>query len=635
MKLLAEFKNQLGQLGVLKHVWLTSFNISIEFIEKYVLPAVLDMETPRNRMDYEHFQLVLAERNIDFRVFCDRRFMLQGNQNKRTAIHVHGISPGSHEDFSQDSLFHPKVIYLEDVNGKKIIGAGSANLTISGWGRNQEVFCYYEIGTSAQYRSVKDFFNALFENIGLECPLPIRRSFSGKDQGWTFVHSFQEKTFLQQLFADVKSNQLAVWSPYFPKDLVGYIGKLKKYVGINDLEVALVPDRVDGKYIRTSWNNDLATLVKNKEIAFYANPTNRHDNVDLCHAKVWKVPGKLAIGSWNFTGPGSNNLLDENDDWDKANNIEAGFLIEDGHSWKDITGKPLPLSQNDFASAELLDQERLDVPKDLPFDIFVSFNWREQRYEFSGQWRQGDIENKYSLNVPGIAKAIHLEWMPRKKDLHLAPRFISNPVELLSEHRFDVLDKQNVVFRGLVTETGVSFRRSQAFESLADLLDTFIFDEGPNPGDPVPFRTHKSENSELLDDDLVGEVQTPTTHSEAEISLFRLFQASNQYAHKINSLKNVAELNQWVFSRPGCLVELIEKTRIKISTQEPKVFNWFLAQEVSALCRVANKKRRLLENCKDSLPKSRWDELTVPLPRLPKGIQKPYIKLIKRECGYV
>ncbi len=60
MNLLKEFRAQLATLGKLEVAWFTSFNSNIEFIETYLLPAVLDADPPRNRLDYEHFQLTLT-----------------------------------------------------------------------------------------------------------------------------------------------------------------------------------------------------------------------------------------------------------------------------------------------------------------------------------------------------------------------------------------------------------------------------------------------------------------------------------------------------------------------------------------------------------------------------------------------
>jgi hypothetical protein len=96
----------------------------------------------------------------------------------------------------------------------------------------------------------------------------------------------------------------------------------------------------------------------------------------------------------------------------------------------------------------------------------------------------------------------------------------------------------------------------------------------------------------------------------------------------------VQELDSWVFTRPGCLLELVEKTREKVKSGEPTPFNWFLAQEVRTLCRTAERRRRELGKTDDSLPKSRWDGLQLNLPPLPEGIQPDYVQMIQKECGY-
>ena len=291
MKLLTAFKEQLKTLGELRYVWLTSFNINIEFIETYLLPAVLDMDQPKTRLDYEHFQIALTEKKIakkeiDFRVFCDKRFM-EADKNKRTAIPVHGISPVRWEKwFSKDSLFHAKVIYLEDWDGNRILGAGSANLTLSGWGRNQELFSFQRVETKEQYDSVRHFFTEIAANVDLPKELPERRGLPQNDGGWAFVHSFQSEPFIQQLFANSHARELLVWSPYLSKDVASFIKRLRTVVAVENLEIHLVPDRVNGQFIRTPCTAALQELAKSGTLTFYENPTCRHDNVELCHAKV-------------------------------------------------------------------------------------------------------------------------------------------------------------------------------------------------------------------------------------------------------------------------------------------------------------------------------------------------------------
>ena len=633
MKLLAAFKEQIKALGPLRYIWLTSFNINIEFIETYLLPAVLDMEQPKTRLDYEHFQIALIEKGIDFRVFCDRRFM-EADRNKRTAIPVHGVSPARWEEwFSKDSLFHPKVIYLEDVHGNRILGTGSANLTLSGWGRNQEVFAFHRIETKEQYDSIRDFFSEIVAKVGLSEGLPERRGLPRDVSNWAFVHSFQEESFIEQLFANARARELLVWTPYLSKDIAAFIKRLRSVVAVEDLEIHLVPDRVNGQFIRAPWTEALQVLSDSGTLTFYVNPTSRHDNVELCHAKVWKLGSKLAIGSWNLTTRGAN-LLDEAGEWDKSANIEAGVIVTDSNSWRSAVGKKIELSATAFASDELLQEEALDVPDQPPFDIQIQFDWREQRYVFTGNWHGGVPEGSYSVKVPGDSAARPLVWMPQKKNLKVGALELRDPTALLHERRFQVVQGKKEVYRALITEIGQAYRRAQAFESLNDLLDAFVFSGEAGPGDDVPFRIPASQNSESLADEFIKTSQVEMSPTGGDISYFRLFQATHQYGEKLKAIKSVTELNSWVFTRPGCLVELIEKAREKVSAGESSLFNWFLAQEVQTLCRKAEKKRRELGKTDDSLSKSRWDELHLRLPPLPATIQRDYIEMIQRECGY-
>ena len=633
MKLLGEFNQQLESLGELRYAWFTSFNINIEFIESYLLPSVLDMDPPKNRLDYEHFQLVLNDKKIDFRVFCDLRFM-ETDQNKRTSIPVHGVSTTRLDDFSKESKFHPKIIYLEDLHGKRILGCGSANLTLSGWGRNQEVFTFREIKTKEQYNSVKQFFDVVAKNVGIEGRLPRRRNLPTEGQAWSFVHSFQDETFLDKLFEDTRSHDLMVWSPYLPTDLAKFVTKLKKEVELEDLQIHLVPDRIQGQYIRTAWNDELKTLVDEKTLHFYDNPTTRHENVELCHAKVWKLGSKLAIGSWNFTTPGSN-MYSNSDKWDVNSNIEAGFIMQEPSSWQQAVGKPISMRADNFASPELLEDESLQVPEILPFDIQVSFDWKKQHYTFVGNWNEGTITDGYTLKIPDLSKQILLQWRPNKRELNVRPRVLRVTKELLTERRFEVFYHGKPVQRGLITETNFNYRRSQGFESLTDLLDAFVFDGEPGPNDTIPFLPEIGGDGEF-DDEVDEDVSIIMAEPGDDISYFRLFQATQQYAETIGSIKSVDELNRYVFTKPGCLLELLEKTSIRLQEPKPSMFNWFLTNEVQALCKLAKKKRKSIGKDEHSLPKARWDMINIERAALPENvdIKDGYVEMVARECNY-
>lgn len=634
MNLLKEFRAQLATLGKLEVAWFTSFNSNIEFIETYLLPAVLDADPPRNRLDYEHFQLTLTRLGIDFRVFCDKRF-IRPEQNKRTAIPVHGISPVQFDGFFSDALFHPKVIYLEGENGR-VLGVGSANLTLGGWGRNQEVFRFFKVETLENYRAIREFFANIFESIGQVSPLK-KRSFdkTREKDGWRFVHSFQKQSFLQQLFEDRNGAELVVWSPYMAADLPGFIHDLRGELDFDDLTLRIVPDRIDGSRIRTPLTPALKKCVSDEEVTFHISPFPQDHRTDMCHAKLWKFGNRLAIGSWNFTAQGANLGISDLER-EQPINIEAGVIFKESTPPEEFYGETIPVIDHNFSTEAQMVEEQLQVPEVPPFDIQVRFDWKQQCYEFSGTWNKSerrDLDQRYKLMVPGHEPGISLNWRPKALDLAVKPVFIADASALLQERRYEVWRQGKLIWRGLIEEVELACRRPQAFDSLSDLLDAFVFGNGPGPDDPIPFRLPVRENSESLDNELPEELATPANEEGQPISYFRLFQATENFAVRLGAVKSVPNLNMLVFTAPGCLLELIEKARAQIQENRKPVFSWLLAQEVRSLCRIARKIRDDLGESDDSMPKSRWIALDLTVPRL-RSVNSNYLNLIRKECHY-
>ncbi len=644
MKLLAELQKQVGRMGTLRRAWFTSFNTDIEFVETYVLPATLGANTPRNRIEYEQLQQELTKEDIDFRVFCDPRF-LETNRVKRTCIPVHGIRPQREPEwFSEASLFHAKVIYLEDREGKRVIGAGSANLTLSGWGRNLEVFHFFEISTYANYREIRRFFEHLCDAADIRCTLDERRNFTGKPEKWRFVHSYQDKPFPEQLLADMRDTDLTVWSPYLPRDLAGFIAKLQVASGADGLRVHLVPDRIEGRYLRTQWSDELSRMKADKRLTFYDSPVTRHASTDLCHAKLWKLPDKLAVGSWNFTGPGSNCLRDDQGGWSLDNNVEAGFIIDDLNDWREATGKPLDLGESDCATADLLDKEGLFVNSLPPFDLHISFDWHAQAYAFHGSWLGDEQRDGYCVRLPGVADAVPLVWNTRRSPEQ--PDHLSvDDCALLRDRVFKVIRAGREIQRGLVSELHVKSRRAQAFDTLQDLLEAFVHGDDPQSVHDLPFRTQLDTDAfadnplaVAVDEDapLNGDASPP-----GDISYFRLFQSMHVYQQNLLKLERLEALDSNVFFWPGCLLELVGKTREELQKSGREVFKWFLANEVYSLCQCAHSRRRSLvrgskerEPLYTAVPETRWRELAFQLPVLPRGVSAQYSDLVRNQCRY-
>ncbi|STR42114.1 Uncharacterised protein [Klebsiella michiganensis] len=61
------------------------------------------------------------------------------------------------------ACFIPRCFTLKIRTRKIVLGAGSANLTLSGWGRNQEAVDFRTVSSNAQYQQIKQFFMGLDE----------------------------------------------------------------------------------------------------------------------------------------------------------------------------------------------------------------------------------------------------------------------------------------------------------------------------------------------------------------------------------------------------------------------------------------------------------------------------------------
>ncbi len=634
MKLLDALRDQVKTLGRIKHAWFTTFGLGIPFFETHVLPALLSADAPLNRMDYEGLQSQLVESGIDLRVFCDMR-MLEADQPKRTAMHVHGMLPTWWEGFDKDSLFHPKVIFLQDTDGRMVLGAGSANLTISGWGRNQEVFVFRSVSHNEQYQQVNRFFAPLARAAGFNIDDAMgKRRFGGDGPGWRFAHSFEKTSFLQQLLADPQADSLAVWSPYFSRDLAGLLARITELAG-RDLQYAIVPDRVNHRYVRTKWSSALEEWLGSGALSFHDRPSPRADNIEMTHAKLWLASGntvdqaRLAVGSWNCTEPGCASF--------ERRNIEAGILLDVPPKTR-IVGWPLVLTGADFASDQLLEEQALGLNAyDLPFELQVCFDWQHRGYSVQGQLHQAIEGAHYGLRLPGVAKEIPLCWKARRSDgawpLEPLALELADNEALLTNHSFEIWRDGQLEFRGLVQELGTPHRPAQGYDSLKDLLNDLIDDVAPGQGTKPRLRQPLRH-----DDPPDDEPAEAATAAGDGVSYFRLFRAFEQLRKRLDDAESMDALEMLLFVHPGSVQELVAKVGAQISAPGGNaVFNWFLWQETQTLYSQALKS---YDQHRGTVPpdSGKWASLrlkdgAVSLPPAIGG-NAPYMRQVRELCNY-
>ncbi|CAE6869545.1 hypothetical protein [Paraburkholderia aspalathi] len=637
MKLLDSFRKEIEGLGDVRRAWFTTFNLGIPFFETHVLPVLLGSDQPANRMDYETMQQQMADRKIDLRVFCDLR-MMDADQLKRTAIPVHGILPSrlALNGFGKDSLFHPKVIFLEDESGKMVLGAGSANLTVSGWGRNQEAFAFRTVSNNEQYQQIKRFFDPLTKSLGQNevQPLGLRRKFVGTDEDWRFAHSFHKRNFLQQLMAETEADKLTVWSPYLSRDLAGLVGRIQEATG-RKLRFRIVPDRIGNRHLRTVWTEALGKLQEGGVLSFHDYPSPRADEIEMTHAKLWLASGsqaRLAVGSWNCTEPGTASF--------EQRNVEAGILLNVPPATT-MFGGQLELTKKDFSTEESLnDEELIAPPYPLPFDLQVRFDWESGRYDVDGQLFEPVKGRPYLLRLPGVIKPIPLCWKVIRRmgayPLESIAREVIDNEALLANHCYEVSRDGIVEYRGLILETGQDHRRAQGYDSLKDLLNDLINDVDPRSGGTARLRKVLKHN-----DVPEEELASSTLNEEGgSVSYFRLFHAFAQFRKRLRATPSMDELEKILFVYPGSLQELVVKVNEQIGATGNTVFNWFLLEEMHSLRAVALDayEQNRARYAPITPPKAKWGSLkpkkhAVSLPPEISGKSR-YMAELREACDY-
>lgn len=634
MKLLENFKQQLEGMGELKRVWLTTFNLDIAFVETWVLPAVLGMDPPVSRMDYEGLQRALTESEIDFRIYCDPR-MVAKDKPKRTSVEVYPVSvrqlsqgDAPHRQYldKERSLFHSKVFYLEDHDKKIVVGAGSANLTLSGWGRNQEAVDFRCISNNEQYQQVKQFFIHIDTSLKEDEFFPVRRKFMGEDSSWSFIHSLSGQTLLEALEKGEALKTLSVWSPYLAADMAEFIANLLE----PEQGIQLVPDRAKGLYIRTSWDPALQKMLDDGQLTLCHSPVPHDERALMTHAKLWlghSLAGKrLAVGSWNFTAQGCCSL--EEKGW----NVEAGIVHPVpgnttlcGPAWSQV-------NESDFASEAQLEEEALAVAELPPCDLSVIFDWTRCEYQISGKWFKDKAQPGYQLMLPGINTLCELVWKKNGelKSPLLLPLHKSEA--LLSNSFFTLRAAGKSDWQGMINETGIEQRRALSFSSLEDLLKSYLIDTDPAASESLMLR------GSVAQDETQGEGEIVSENSCEPASYFRLFQAIQQRRERLKAEEDIIQLHRHLFTEPGCLLELAEFFRERVNLPTQPIFDWFLAQEINSLTAAGKKRFNCLRRGQDSvisIAPHQWESLKVNTPELTgDAASKRYLTAIREACGY-
>ena len=391
-----------GYFAIREGVILTTFNLNGQFLEEQALPTILGVEADTTAARNAGLHAQLAE--TDCTVFYDPT-----------------IAPGISGKFRyvarpvplRGRLFHPKLVIIagraDEGTRWVYLAVSSANLSLSGWGRNAESFGETWIHTKKQesWHGLSSFLAWLqdYAHLGEEASdrdavaavraildrMPDDYRFrDDATQPWsgTLYASFYSSVVNTQglpsflkMGRSRKPAELRAYSPYW--------GSVAEWVGeFGAHRTVLVPamradrralglsksqgDALDG--IAEVWRND----EEKQDDRFWHMKAYRIRHGERCYT---------AVGSCNFTEHG---LAGGN------GNVEAMLVFEDIEpEW--------PSEAELVASEELSDETAVEeeVPAPVPVTIVVAYDWRLKRWRWFLD--ADDSQSSFRLSLPGLS----------------------------------------------------------------------------------------------------------------------------------------------------------------------------------------------------------------------------------------
>ena len=388
----AYFQNREG-------VVLTTFNLSGTFLEDQVLPTVLGVEAKTAAAQRAELHQRLA--TTPCTVFYD----------PATAPRISGKFRYVARPIPlRGRFFHPKLVVIAGRSENKVtwvyVAVSSANLTLSGWGRNVESFGETWIHTRTQQtwsaldrllRWLQNHSPLREERTGNEgvgrirkalARMPESRRFSDKGtELWAgalnanLYSSVVDESGLARFLRmdkDQRPSELWAYSPYW--------ADVPEIVSAFDArQTVLVPGRtIDGSSLSLA-REQAEPLTDKAEIR-----RNREDKGDrFWHMKAyWIRHGKAiytAVGSCNFTRSGVAG---------KGGNVEAMLVFRASPPW---------LPEGEAATPEDLSQaaqSEEDVPSPAPVAIVVAYDWRSRSWRW--HLKAGRGQHSFSLELPRL-----------------------------------------------------------------------------------------------------------------------------------------------------------------------------------------------------------------------------------------
>lgn len=468
------------ELGEPTFALFTTFNFDPSFFEDHVLPVFsegLDASTLPGVLDADRFL-----RSMRTVVFHDADQLAHGR--KRLSYGAVAVRPKAH------NYFHPKLILLGDDNGEFQLIVTSANLTVSGWGRNEEVvvgpvgvpgksalsrtlFLTLEWLREYAAESLKDldqeaaWYASLCEAI---TQLETIRRVNPSETLLSTLANERDGAFVDgliELAEEINARRLTVYSPYFTGELSGLVAKLKDELGREDLDVRIVPalERTADDRLRVG----ICTSELARDRNYTVHRVKGDEGARFRHGKLLWLEGSwkrhaLVVGSHNFTKPALATGLGT-----RLPNVEASIVLRDGEkqtlAW---LGELADLEVLELANVETKTPEELEgeAPSITTFTCSVLADWKRREYRIG----VSPSDTAVTVDLPGVSP-VNVE-----AGQAITPFAAETDAALRKRKNFRAWNTQEGARPqvGLICEVGWElFRQDGIGRSLADYIDVW------------------------------------------------------------------------------------------------------------------------------------------------------------------
>jgi hypothetical protein len=535
--------------ATIKAAVFTTFNFHPEFFEDNVLPALFDIDDgreARRRIQVNHRLL-----RTEVCTLYDASTRPKGGGNYRYQ-RVGVFRPGG--------FFHPKLMILagthqDDGRPWIYLTAASANLTLSGWGKNQEVIGEAWIGNNQQtlFGEVRDALIWLRENgagrahtstPAIDQCLAIMKSMGG---GSSNVASTNASFYFSPLHDDgfwpfLQANQTAKWDDILA--LSPYWGEVAENTRLaNSCTVRLAPAMLD------DGNYGLGRNGLPEGAGLELLKLARLENNRFWHTKTYVLTRgdriRVGVGSANFTGAGLKGGAN--------GNVEAMLVFDVDASDQDkFLPELVPLPMDD---PRIPQQNTDEGPEPAELEITVAFDWKARKYLIYFTPAEDPDSGDYRLVLPGC------EPMPLdgENGVQTIPD-AKGPVSGSSFCLRYIRAGSVMVFDGLINEINVDFGDKPYFRplSLLEILESWRL---PADSPPMP-------KGDSLDDDTDPDAGSGPGGGDAPAAqfdvlnfyeMYRSFYALRARMDEAVREKNIECLRGFLVTRPDSVYRVAKQ----------------------------------------------------------------------------